>query len=77
MGHRGEPFGGLPSETGEAIPQAVVDSGLAVVRCRADAGAKRVTVFVESGDESARSAAKLAAQAVAPDDWTVAVELWS
>ena len=75
MGHSGQPFGGLPRETGEAIPQAVRDDGLDVVRCRADSDAKVVTVTVESGDDAARESAKLAAQAVAPDDWTVAVVL--
>lgn len=76
-GHRGVAFGGMPRENGEAIPQAVTDAGLVVMRVQADATEKRVTVYVESGDQATRDAAKLDAQAVAPDDWTVEVALWS
>jgi hypothetical protein len=77
MAHTGQRFGGLDPTAGEAIPQAVRDAGLEVVRVRADSDDKRVDVYVESGEQAERDAARLAAQAVAPDDWTVKVMLWS
>jgi hypothetical protein len=77
MAHSGQAFGGLPRETGAAIPQAVVDSGLAVVRCRADSDTRVVTVTVEWADTEEKAAAKLAAQAVMPEDWTAEIEVTS
>lgn len=77
MAHSGEAYGGLDPSYGEAIPQAVRDAGLEVVRVRADSDDKRVDVYVESGEQATLDSAKLDAQAVAPDDWTVTVSLWS
>lgn len=70
-------YGGLGEEIGEAIPQAVRDAGLEVVRARATQQSKTVEIFVASGEQAELDAAKLDAQAVAPDDWTVTVSIWS